>query len=268
MTRKLLLVAFIPAISVLALSACSRSEGSALGSTETAPASVEQSATIPASNVVPEPESAPAPQAPTLAYADVTRVEPVLANSKIRGTVISADAVTQQSTTPKEVCADVVVEERAPERDGNVGGTVAGAVVGGVVGNQVGGGDGRKLATLAGAIAGGFAGHAIDKHHVGGKVTTRTERQCHNESQTTSSVTGYEVTYRKPDGSTATKHMSSRPSIGSSIDLGSTKKTVGYDVTYNFEGKDSTVRMDSRPGDRLPVIDGQVVLDSKPVSQG
>jgi uncharacterized protein YcfJ len=30
-------------------------------------------------------------------------------------------------------------------------------------------------------------------------------------------------------------------------------------VTYRYEGAEHTVRMDDKPGDRLPVIDGQVV---------
>ena len=187
---------------------------------------------------------------------------------KIRGTVTATEELVQTATAPREVCADVVVEERQPERDGDVGGTVAGAVVGGALGNQVGKGDGRKLATIAGAIAGGFAGREIDRRHENGQVITRTEQQCHTEDQATSNVIGYEVTYRSPDGSIGSKRMDTRPSVGSSINLGSTRKTVGYDVTYSFEGKQSTVRMDRRPGDQLPVIDGRVVLDSRPISKG
>ena len=72
-------------------------------------------------------------------------------------TVIGTDPVRESSTTttPQQVCEDVTVQERLPERDGNVGGTVAGALIGGLVGNQVGGGNGRKAATAAGAVAGG-----------------------------------------------------------------------------------------------------------------
>ena len=235
----------------------------------TTPAAVEQSATIPPSEapaVLPQ-QDVPAP-GPSVSYAEVVRVKPVTVAQTIRGTVTAAEPLVQASTAPQEVCADVVVEERQPERDGNVGGTVAGAVVGGVLGNQVGGGDGRKLATLAGAIAGGFAGHEIDKRHENGKVVSRTEQQCHTENQTSTDVIGYEVTYRKPDGSIGSKRMDTQPAIGSSINLGSTRKTVGYDVTYSFQGKQSTIRMDRRPGDQLPVIDGRVVLDSRPVSQG
>jgi uncharacterized protein YcfJ len=176
--------------------------------------------------------------------------------------VIGTDPVRETSTTstPHQVCQDVVVQERAPERDGNVGGTVAGAVIGGLIGNQVGKGNGRKLATVAGAVGGGFAGREIDKRHVGGQVVNRTEQQCHTESSTSTSskTVAWNVTYRNPDGTTGTMRMGSKP--GSRIALGSENRTVGYDVTYSYQGAEHTVRMDQKPvGDRLPVVDGQVV---------
>jgi uncharacterized protein YcfJ len=68
----------------------------------------------------------------------------------------------------------------------------------------------------------------------------------------------WNVTYRNPDGTTGTMRMGSKP--GSRIALGSENRTVGYDVTYSYQGAEHTVRMDQKPvGDRLPVVDGQVV---------
>ena len=54
-------------------------------------------------------------------------VEPVVEREKLYATVIGTDPVRESSTTstPQQVCEDVVVQERMPERDGNVGGTVA-----------------------------------------------------------------------------------------------------------------------------------------------
>ncbi|WP_305062066.1 glycine zipper 2TM domain-containing protein [Lysobacter changpingensis] len=198
-------------------------------------------------------------------YADVTNVQSITEKEKLYATVIGTDAIRETSTTstPREVCEDVVVQERAPERDGNVGGTVAGAVIGGLLGNQVGGGNGKKAATVGGAVAGGFIGNQIDKRHVGGKVTSRTERQCHTVSSTSESsrVVGYNVTYRNPDGTTGTMRTDSKP--GSRILLGDEDKVVGYDVTYRYNGAEQTIRMDERPvGGRLPVIDGQVVTQT------
>ena len=98
----------------------------------------------------------------SLEYADVVNVKELTEKKPLYATVIGSEPVRETSTTstPREVCEDVVVQERAPERDGNVGGTVAGAVIGGLVGNQVGGGSGKKAATAAGAVAGGSSATA------------------------------------------------------------------------------------------------------------
>ncbi|MGX5731906.1 glycine zipper 2TM domain-containing protein [Pseudoxanthomonas beigongshangi] len=203
--------------------------------------------------------------ADALQYADVLNVKPVTTSEKLYATVIGTEPVRETTTTstPHEVCQDVVVQERLPERDGNTGGTVAGAVIGGLLGNQVGKGSGRKAATVAGAVAGGVIGNQVDKRHVGGRVVERTERQCHTEtaSSQSSRVTGYNVTYRNPDGTTGTMRMDSKP--GSRIAMGNGEKVVGYDVTYRLDGQENTVRMDQKPdSDRLPVIDGKVVTQT------
>ena len=68
-----------------------------------------------------------------LDYADVVGVEPVIEREERYATVIGTDPVRESSstTTPQQVCEDVAVQQRMPERDGNVGGTVAGALIGG-----------------------------------------------------------------------------------------------------------------------------------------
>ncbi|MBJ6984155.1 glycine zipper 2TM domain-containing protein [Luteimonas sp. MC1750] len=196
-----------------------------------------------------------------LEYAPVVAIEPITEREPQYATVIGSEAIRETSTTssPRQVCEDVVVQERMAERDGNVGGTVAGAVIGGLVGNQVGSGNGRKLATVAGAVGGGFAGREVDRRHVGGRVVERVDRQCRtvNDSSQSSRVVAYNVTYRNPDGTTGSMRTDSKPA--NRIALGDTEVTVGYDVTYRYDGAERSIRMDERPGDRLPVIDGQVV---------
>ena len=196
-----------------------------------------------------------------LEYAPVVAVEPITEREPQYATVIGSEAIRETTTTssPREVCEDVVVQERLPERDGNVGGTVAGAVIGGLVGNQVGSGNGRKLATVAGAVGGGFAGREVARRHVGGRVVERVDRQCRtvNDSSESSRVVGYNVTFRNPDGTTGTMRTDGKP--GDRIALGDSEVTVGYEVTYRYDGMERSIRMDDRPGDRLPVIDGQVV---------
>ena len=210
--------------------------------------------------------------APQAAYADVVGVKPVTTKEQAYATVIGSDPVRETSTvsTPHQVCQDVVVQEQAPRRDPrNIGGTVGGAVVGGLLGNQVGGGNGKKLATVAGAVGGAFAGRAIEQRHAENKTVSHTEQQCHTETATSTSskTVAWNVTYRNPNGTTGTMRMGSKP--GSRIALGSEDKVVGYDVTYRYEGAEHTVRMDQKPvGDRLPVVDGQVVTQTASADGG
>ncbi len=196
-----------------------------------------------------------------LDYAEVIDVLPVTEKAELFATVIGTEPVRETTTasSPRQVCEDVVVQERLPERDGNVGGTVAGAVIGGLVGNQVGSGNGRKLATVAGAVGGGFAGREIDRRHVGGRVVERVDRQCRTvqDSSQTTRVVAYNVTYRNPDGTTGTMRTGEKP--GDRISLGTEDRTVAYDVTYRYDGREQTVRLQEDPGDRLPVLDGQVM---------
>lgn len=212
-------------------------------------------------NGEPLPLDGAIPASGRLEYADVVRVEPIVESEKLYATVIGTEPLRESSTTttPQQVCEDVVVTERLPERDGNVGGTVAGAVIGGLVGNQIGGGRGRDAATLGGAVAGGFIGNRVDRNHVGGRVVNRTDRRCRtvNNTSTSSRTVAWNVTYRNPDGTTGSMRTESKP--GSRIALGDGSRTVGYDVSYRLDGEVRTVRMEQPPGPRLPVIDGQVV---------
>ena len=56
----------------------------------------------------------------------------------------------------------------------------------------------------------------------------------------------WNVTYRNPDGTTGSMRTEAKP--GERIALGDAEKTVGYDVTYRWDGQQRTVRMDQDPG--------------------
>ena len=173
----------------------------------------------------------------------------------------AAGAQTKSKKTPH--CYNVEVQRPKQIKDQHkIAGTAIGAVAGGLLGNQIGKGNGRKAATAAGAVAGGFVGNRIDRNHVGGRVVNKTERQCHTVSDTSQSskVVAYNVTYRNPDGTTGTMRTETKP--GSRISLGSENKVVGYNVTYRYQGQEQTVRMDERPTQRLPVVNGQVVTQT------
>jgi uncharacterized protein YcfJ len=249
-------LALAAAFAGLALAGCGRDNST--GSAEGGYVTSTQPVATTAEPVAPAP-AAPVETAPIVEYAEVTRVRPVSVSDPTYGTVIASEAISQNTSQPQQVCHDEIVEERLPERDGLKGGTIAGAVIGGVLGNQAGSGDGKKLATVAGAVAGGYAGREIDRRHEGGNIVTRTEQKCETQNVPSSQIIGYDVTYRTASGGTATKRMGSSQPIGSRIALGSHSRVVGYDVTYLFHGETETIRMDRRPGDRLSIVDGEVV---------
>ncbi|HZF25613.1 MAG TPA: glycine zipper 2TM domain-containing protein [Steroidobacteraceae bacterium] len=140
--------------------------------------------------------------------------------------VLDVKPVTKTVSTPRQVCEDQVVTRQKPVKDEHqVTGTVIGAVVGGVLGHQVGGGRGKDVATVAGAAAGGYAGNKIQERAQEGNTYQTTEQQCR---------TVYD----------------------------SKQETVGYDVRYRLKDKESVVRMDHDPGDRIPVKGGALDVTS------
>ncbi|MBB3189746.1 glycine zipper 2TM domain-containing protein [Halomonas cerina] len=138
--------------------------------------------------------------------------------------------VTRTVQTPREVCEDVVVSRQAPTRDPHsLLGSAAGAVVGGLIGNQIGGGSGKKIATVAGAVGGGLAGREVQRRIETGQTVTTTEQRCQTITD-------------------------------------SHQQTVGYDVSWHYNGVTQTARLESAPqGERVLLEQGQpqwgVVVD-------
>jgi len=138
--------------------------------------------------------------------------------------VVAVKEVTETVTTPREECQDVQVQKQAPVKDENrIVGSVIGGVAGGLLGSRVGGGKGKTVATVAGAAAGGYAGNQVQKNMQERDVVTSTERRCKTVNETS-------------------------------------KKLIGYDVTYRFEGEEKVVRTSVKPGATIPIRDGQPVL--------
>lgn len=135
------------------------------------------------------------------------------------------EAVTEQVSTPHEVCQDVVVTEQvAPKDENKLLGTVGGAAAGAALGNQVGGGKGKVVATAAGTVAGAVAGRKIQENAQQNNTVTHVETECTTEYTTSSQV-------------------------------------VGYDVTYEVMGTPLTVRLNNKPeGNSFPIEDGNVIL--------
>jgi uncharacterized protein YcfJ len=138
--------------------------------------------------------------------------------------VLSVDAVTRTVRTPRQVCGSQIITQQAAVKDPQrVTGALIGAVAGGVLGNQIGHGDAQTVATVAGAAAGGYAGSKVQKHMQDGNTTQTVEQRCRTVQD--------EV--HVPDG---------------------------YKVRYRLGEREGTVHMDHDPGQSIPVVDGELVL--------
>ena len=160
------------------------------------------------------------------AFDELAVIEPAVIEPTF-AEVLRVEPIKYTVQTPREVCEEVPVTKQKPVQDENkVAGTAVGAIIGGVLGHQVGEGSGKKLATVAGAVVGGIAGNKVQEKIQTSDTYTTTETQCHTQMDSREVMDGYNVTYR----------------------LGET------------EGK---VHMDHDPGKRIPVENGELVLNTQ-----
>lgn len=199
-------------------------------------------------------------------YAEIIKVDEITKTINVKADVLSATPITESRSGPREVCEDRVVEYQVQPKDPNkITGTAIGAVVGGLLGNQVGGGTGKTVATVAGVAGGAYAGRKIQENQQQANAHTesRVEHSCQTITETRDEVVGYDVTYAV-DGETASKRVTRKP--GETLALGKKPVVVAYDVTYRYKDQVDTLRMKNDPGeagDRLPMKDGAVVVDSE-----
>jgi uncharacterized protein YcfJ len=138
--------------------------------------------------------------------------------------VVAVKEITETIKTPREECQDVQVQQQAPVKDTHrITGTLIGGVAGGVLGNQFGGGTGKTVATVVGAAGGAYAGNKTQEYMQKNDTVSTTQRNC---------KTVYDTS----------------------------RKLVGYDVTYRLEGREGVVRTSFKPDATLPVENGQVIV--------
>ena len=120
------------------------------------------------------------------------------------GRVVRVQPRVEQVRVPRQECrTDYVqapVQQQAQGR--SAGGAIIGGIAGALLGNQVGGGTGRAAATAAGAIAGAVVGDRVDNNDSRGgnyqqqpQMQEQAVRQCRNVEAYESRTNGYEVTY-------------------------------------------------------------------------
>ncbi|MCK7594781.1 glycine zipper 2TM domain-containing protein [Pseudomarimonas salicorniae] len=185
--------------------------------------------------------------------AEVVSVTPVTEQRPVYAEVLTVTPVTLTQQQVRQACEDRVVERRRPERFGDKDGAAIGAVVGGLLGSQVGSGSGRQAATVAGAVGGALAGREIDRRHVGGQRYQDVETVCKDITETVDKPNGFQVTYRTPDGGSASRHMVVKPE-GPKIEIGTEPAVVAYDVSWRYEDRSGTSRLAEQPaGNSVPL---------------
>ena len=107
-----------------------------------------------------------------------------------------------------------------PFSSNHVGGTLLGGAIGTVIGNQIGHGRGKDVARVAGALVGGAIGHNVS--------VDRQRQQYGNRGRTYERC---EVRYRD----------------------NWEERVDGYEVTYEYAGREYVSRMPYDPGDRIRI---------------
>lgn len=132
-------------------------------------------------------------------------------------------------------------ERRVVRRDTGApigAGTVLGAVVGGVIGHQMGGSDrARDAATVGGAVVGGIVGNQIERD---GAPSSR-ERVVEVE--------------RVP----VERNVERCRTVQETREA-----TIGYDVVYEYAGREFTTRLDRDPGRNLRVRVEVIPVEGEP----
>jgi uncharacterized protein YcfJ len=109
------------------------------------------------------------------------------------------------------------------------GGAVLGGIAGGIIGNAVGQGAGNAVATAAGIVAGAMVGDKMESSS--NPVSTQQIQRCHLVQTTQNQV-------------------------------------IGYNITYEYAGKQYTTRVSNDPGEWLPVqVSSQGVFPAVPMIQ-
>jgi uncharacterized protein YcfJ len=111
------------------------------------------------------------------------------------GRVVQVRPQVEQVNHPRQECrTDYVQVQQPAER--SAGGSIVGGIAGALLGSQVGRGNGRTAATAAGAIAGAVVGDRVDNQNVQpGGVSEQAVKQCRTVDHWESRTNGYEVTY-------------------------------------------------------------------------
>jgi uncharacterized protein YcfJ len=158
--------------------------------------------------------------------------------------VVSSQPIYERVSVPRQECVNETVTtdrrvvspgyqdaqyQPAPSGERTVGaGTILGAVIGGVVGHQFGNSSrGRDHGTVAGVIGGGILGNVIENN---------------------------QPTYTQPAAPARVDYVPETRNVQRCQTVYDNRDEVrGYNVTYRYQGRDYSTRMNYEPGPTLNV---------------
>ncbi len=143
---------------------------------------------------------------------------PALAAQQETAEVLSAVPVYGSFNEPRQQCwsETVTTYEPAPR---SYGGTILGGVAGGLIGSTNGSGDDRVAAAAAGAAIGALAGNHADTHNNGTVAVPQQVQRCQQVDNYRQGITGYNVTYNY-NGRNYTEFMTYDPGPRVSVQVG------------------------------------------------
>ena len=137
------------------------------------------------------------------------------------GRVLQVQPRVERIRQPRQECRTDYVQAPVQQQyqdQRSAGGSIIGGIAGALLGSQVGGGNGRVAATAAGAIAGAVVGDRVDNN---GRVVNQPPQMQEQAVRQCRNVDAYE------------------------------SRTVGFDVTYDYHGRNYTSVMQRDPGQRV-----------------
>lgn len=109
--------------------------------------------------------------------------------------VVRVTPQVEQVNRPRQECRTEYVQVPVQQQR-SAGGSIIGGIAGALIGNQIGGGSGRTAATAAGAIAGAVTGDRLDNNgNNGGGTQEQAVKQCRTVDHWESRNNGYQVSY-------------------------------------------------------------------------
>jgi uncharacterized protein YcfJ len=111
------------------------------------------------------------------------------------GRVVRVTPQVEQINRPRQECRTEYVQVQQPA-ERSAGGSIVGGIAGALLGSQVGSGNGRTAATAAGAIAGAVVGDRVQNQNAGPSgVQEQAVKQCRTVDHWESRTNGYQVEY-------------------------------------------------------------------------